>query len=132
VAELRQVAAQDNYFPSILFVFQGSVAQGKVYFDEHWPEARAIADPRRRLYADFGIQRGSVNQVFGVGAIRATARAARQGHLPSAPIGDPRLMPGMFLVNGRRIVWQHYFQHIGDHPDLRQIPAIAAGAALPV
>lgn len=35
-------------------------------------------------------------------------------------------MPGMFLVNERRIVWQHHFQHIGDHPDLKRIPAIAA------
>lgn len=126
MAELRQVAAQNTEYPPILFVFQGSLAQGEGFFAEHWPEAHAIADPRRRLYAGFGIRRGSVNQVFGAGAVRATARAAQQGHLPGIPVGDPRLMPGMFLVYGRRILWQHHFRHIGDHPDLKRIPAIVA------
>lgn len=132
VAELRQVAAEDISYPSILFVFQGSLAQGQAFFSELWPEARAIADPRRHLYAAFGIKRGSLNQVFGVGAIWASTRAMREGHTPNVPIGDPMMMPGMFLIYEDSIVWQHRFKHIGDHPDFRRISAIAAKLFVPI
>lgn len=132
VAELRQAAADNPAYPPILFVFQGSVAQGRVYFSERWPEARAIADPRRRLYDAFGIQRGSVNKVLGFGAIRASTQAVLNGHAPRVPVGDPWLMPGLFLIHNDTIVWQHRFKHIGDHPDFEVLKDVASGLAVPV
>lgn len=132
VADLRQVAAENPAYPPMLFVFQGSVAQGKRYFSERWPEVRAIADPRRRLYGAFGIRRGSVNKVLGFGAIRASAQAALGGHSPRVPIGDPWLMPGMFVIHDTAVVWQHCFKHIGDHPDYEALADLASGLAVPI
>ena len=132
VAELRQAAADNPAYPPILFVFQRSVAQGRVYFSERWPEARAIADPRRRLFDAFGIQRGSVNKVLGFGAIRASTQAVLNGHAPRVPVGDPWLMPGMFLIHTDTIVWQHCFKYINDHPDFEALEDLASGLTVPV
>jgi hypothetical protein len=35
------------------------------------------------------------------------------------------MMPGVYLVDGERVVWQHTYQHVGDHPDWGKIPGLA-------
>jgi hypothetical protein len=30
-------------------------------------------------------------------------------------------MPGLFLVRGERVLWQHDFKHAGDHPDWARV-----------
>jgi hypothetical protein len=45
------------------------------------------------------------------------------------PDGDVWRMPGIFLVENQRIVWEHAFRHAGDHPDFARIPQLARGAA---
>ena len=38
------------------------------------------------------------------------------------------MMPGVFLVQGGRVLWSHQYRHAGDHPDLARIPELLAGA----
>jgi hypothetical protein len=121
VAELRQVAAQDPDFPDILLFVQGSVEQSKRFFSERWPEARAVADPRRRFYKAFGIGRASLRQLASPGLLTAGARAVANGHIQGKTVGDTAQMPGLMLVQEGRIVWQHRFHHAGDHPDWEKI-----------
>jgi hypothetical protein len=125
VAELRQVAAKDLKFPVILFITQGSVEQGGKFFSERWPQARAVADPRRRIYSAFGLRRGSLTQLVGPGVVLAGTRAVAKGNLQGQTEGDPAQMPGLFLVEDGCIVWQHHFHHVGDHPDWGKVSKLA-------
>jgi len=123
VADLRQVAANNPDYPKVLFVYMGSVEAGQAFFAERWPEAHAIADPRRRLYRPFGLGRGGLLELAGPGVALAGIRALAKGHLQGAPEGgDPRQMPGAFLVQGDQVLWRHDFDHAGDQPDWEKIP----------
>jgi hypothetical protein len=125
VADLRQVAAIDPDYPDILIFAQGSVEQSRTFFAERWPEARAVADPRRRFYNAFDIGRGSLLQLARPGVLTAGARAVSKGHIQGQTIGDTAQMPGLILVQDGCIVWRHRFSHAGDHPDWRQIGKLA-------
>lgn len=124
VRDLRQVAANDPAYPPILFVYQGSVADGQAFFARFWPEARAIADTPRTFYHAFGIQRGGMWEMLGPEVWACGLRAASKGNTGGFPVGDPWVMPGLFLVAGDTILWQHTFRHAGDHPDFASIPTL--------
>lgn len=122
--DLRQVAGSDPSYPPILFFYQGSVADGEAFFGKLWPEATAVSDMPQTFYRAFKIRRGGLKEMFGPEVWVCGVRASRKGNSIGAPIGDPWLMPGLFLVQGDSILWQHDFRHAGDHPDFGQIPQI--------
>ena len=92
----------------------GSPEEGKLFFDERWPEARAVSDPEKELYAGFGLARGSAGQLLGPRVLWAGLQAALRGHGVGKPVGDPRMMSGWFLVHGSRVLWEHIHKHAGD------------------
>lgn len=121
--DLRQVAEVEPTFPPVLFVHLGTPAEGEAFFAQYDPGARAIADPSARLYVGFGLERGGWKQLLGPEVWACGLRASRKGHRVGWPIGDPRRMPGFFLVEpSGRIVWSHVPRHAGDHPGLASIP----------
>lgn len=126
VGDLRNVASADAAYPPVLFVYQGTAEDGADFFGKLWPEARAVADPSRLLYRAFGVARGGLGELYGPGAAACYLRAATKGNLPGRTIGDPSMMPGLFLVEGDAIVWRHTFRNAGDHPDFASLP-LAAG-----
>lgn len=111
----------DPSYPAILFFYQGTVKEGEDFFGRFWPEARAVSDPSQTFYHAFGLGRGGVSELLGPRVWISGLRAALKGNSVGKPVGDPRIMPGLFLVKNRTIVWQHHFRHAGDHPDLAQI-----------
>lgn len=121
VADLRRTAEQDDDLPEVVFVFQGGLDQGREIIHGLWPEARAVSDSELALYHAFGLGRGSLGQLFGPSVWAAGLRAARKGHSIGKPVGDPWIMPGLFLIADEHIVWSHDFRHAGDHPDLTDI-----------
>jgi hypothetical protein len=124
VADLRQAAANNPEYPPVLFFYQGSAYRGISFFEKYWPEGRGIADKAMRFYKAFNVKRGSLSQLLNPQLIGAGMRAALKGHMQGAVEGDASIMPGMFLVEGERILWWHEFEHAGDRPDLEQIPEI--------
>ncbi|MEM1126406.1 MAG: peroxiredoxin-like family protein [Bacteroidota bacterium] len=131
VGDLRKASTQQAAYPPVLFVYQGTPEQGRAFFEGLWPEARAIADLPRVLYDAFGLERGSVGQMFGPVVWACGVRAAAKGHFIGAPVGDPWVMPGLFLVEGPTVRWHHDFAHAGDHPAFDTLPErLAAEAAL--
>ena len=101
----------------VLFVAQGDAEQASAFFSRAWPEARAVCDPDQRLYAAFGLGRGSAGQLLGPAVWAAGLRALRRGARLGRPVGDPRVMSGAFLVRGEAVLWSHTYAHAGDHPD---------------
>jgi hypothetical protein len=130
VAELRKAAEADPDYPPVLLVHQGTAAEGAAFFATFWPEARAVSDEENVLYPAFGVDRAGFLQIFGPGAAACSLRAAAKGYLPGKTVGDPWLLPGLFLVRGERVLWQHDFAHIGDHPDFARLPARWVGLAV--
>jgi hypothetical protein len=124
VLALREVAEANPAYLPLLFVHQGTVEDARTFFNGFWPAAHAIADPDRQLYHAFGIERGGLRELASPPVIACTVRARAHGNRGGKPVGDPRLMPGLFVVVGDRIVWQHDYRHIGDQPDFAALPAL--------
>jgi hypothetical protein len=74
-----------------------------------------------------------MRQIFGPQVWSRLREARSKGHRGRFPIGNPWLLPGMFLVKAGRILWSHHYRHIGDHPDLTAVtePPNHAGKDLP-
>ncbi len=125
ISDLRQLAENEK-FPAVLFVFQGSDRVGKAILGERWPEARGIADPDLKWYKKFGIRSASLLQMVGPGVLLSGARATLKGHTQAVgrPIGDPSLLTSAYLVQpDGRITWQFHSGHVGDHPDWKAVLA---------
>ncbi len=120
----------DPDYPSLLFFYMGSVAEGEEFFARAWPEARAVSDPGKMFYRAFGLVRGGLSEVFGPRVMACSLRAASKGHIVGKVVGDPWQMPGLFLVQGADVLWTHDFAHIGDHPDLTALPHIVTKRAV--
>ena len=110
-----------GFIPTVFF-FQAEAEEGVKFFNTYWPEARGIADPERQFYRGFGLEQARIDQIAGPEPMVCGLRAAAKGNWIGKPVGDVRQMPGMFLVNGSVVTWQHRYRHAGDHPDLSQIP----------
>jgi hypothetical protein len=120
---LRRVATSNPSYPAVLFFYQGSAAEGEAFFSKYWPGARAVADSSGRLYRAFGLGRGGIREMFGPRVWVAGLRAVLKGNLGGAPTGDPWTMPGLFLVKGDAVIWEHRFRHAGDQPEFARIAA---------
>jgi hypothetical protein len=130
LAGLRDAAQRDPGYPPVLFFYQGSPTEGRAFLRRYWPEARAIADPEAVFYEGFGVGRGGFVQLFHPGVVPALLRARAAGHLGGEESGgDPRRMPGLFVVRGGEIVWSHRARHQADHPEFARIPRLAGLAA---
>jgi AhpC/TSA antioxidant enzyme len=123
VADLRAIAEKDPSYPPVLFFSQSCAAEAVEFFEKHWPEARVVCDPDKAFYSAMGLRQGTFGQVWGLRVWTCSFRALAKGHVMSKPIGDPWLMPGVFLVRGQEILWCHVYEHQGDNPDWSKIPS---------
>lgn len=121
IADFRAIAESQPEFPPILFFYQGTVNDGRDFFASLWREAKAIADLPKVFYNGFGLERGGMKEMFGAEVWACGVRAALKGHFIGAPVGDPWVMPGIFLVQKNQILWQHHFKHAGDHPTREEL-----------
>jgi peroxiredoxin len=123
VHDLRQIAGELAAYPPVLFFFMGTVEEGRTFFEQHWPEARAVADEAKAFYTAFGVRRATFGQMFGIQVWTCRLRALSKGNFVGRAVGDPWIMPGAFLVHASDVLWSHLFQHQGDRPDWRTIPS---------
>ncbi len=128
IVDLRRASEERADFPKVLFFYQGSPTEGRVFLRRYWPSASAVSDPERALYAAFGVERGSLRKMFGPGVWSARRRAASKGISQGERVSDIWMMPGLFLVEGEAVTWAHEFAHAGDHPEFASIPELAGAA----
>lgn len=122
--DLRQVVESNPGYPELLFVYQGDEQAGEEFFQRYWPEARAVSDPKNRLYEAFGLERAGFRELFNPEVMACSISAASKGNFVGKPVGDARMMPGAFLIENGEVVWQHTYRHIADHPDFASVRAI--------
>lgn len=121
VRAIRYCSATDGY-PPVLFFHLASVEDGDRFFAKYWPGARAVADPEHSFYSAFGLGRARLRDFLGLAALGGYLRAFARGHLAGIPKGDVRIMPGVFLIRGNSVDWEHPFRSVSDHPDFAKIP----------
>jgi hypothetical protein len=124
VRDLRRISESTAGFPPVLFFYQGTVEEGRHFFGQYWPEAHAIADEPKKFYTALGLRRATFGQMFGIQVWTCRMRAMAKGNFIGKAVGDPWIMPGVFLVQGSEVLWCHRFRHQGDHPDWLKIPGM--------
>lgn len=122
LAELRQAAASDPSFPAAVYFHLGDKEQGDAFFSAHAPEARAVSDPAMRFFKGLGVPMAAKLQLLDPRVWACGIRASRKGHKAGRPVGDPFVMPGLFLVEEERVVWQYIPDHMGGLPRIADIP----------
>lgn len=126
IARLRDAVQRVAGYPPVLFFYQGSPIEGRAFMRRYWPEARAVADPDATFYDGMGVGLGGILQMFHPAVLPALVRAGAGGHLGGeGSAGDPRRMPGLFVVRGAEILWAHRAKHQADHPEFERIPQLA-------
>ena len=89
IADIRAAEEADPDYPDVLFFFQGSATEGRVFLRRYWPRARAVADPELELYDAFGVGRASLLEGLGPKCFERLA-----GQSPKGILTD--LGPGIF------------------------------------
>lgn len=77
-----------------------------------------IADPDKKIYKAFGLQRGRLSQLFGFNVlIRGAMHTILKLNPPRPFIGDGFQMPGIFVIHKGMVI--HTFKHttLADRPD---------------
>ena len=127
MSDIRAAAEKTAEFPQVLLFTLAEVEATTNFFRHRWPEARVVCDPEKVVYNAFGRRLGRPRDFMSPRPIARYISAMFRGHFPGRLGGNLRVMPGLFLVRGRAVVWEHEFAHAGDHPDLADLPSIAAG-----
>ena len=125
VARLHQAREVEPTVPRAVLVHHGSTEHGERFFRKRWPDAVAIADPEGVLYDAFDVERARWSQLFGLSVLLRGLGAAFKGNGVGKPVGDVRRMPGAFLIHKGQIAWAQEPEHVGDHPDLASVHAMA-------
>ena len=122
LTELRESSAADPTFPAPVFFHLGTIEQGDAFFSAFAPEVRAVADPKQRFYKALGVPKAPVYQLLDPRVWACGFRASRDGHKAGKPVGDPFVMPGLFLVENEQVTWKFIPDHMGQLPAIAEIP----------
>jgi hypothetical protein len=107
---------------TIAAVTQGTPAEALEFCKRRAPGIVCLCDPKRKVYAAYGLGRGSAWQmVLSPQVIQGTLRARQHGHKAELPPKgqDVRQMSGTFIVGtDGRIRLPYYYDTIADHAPL--------------
>ena len=107
----------------LAFVHMGSEEQAHKFFtkfalqDEH-----RVSDPGRQLYQAFSLQRGRLNQLFGLKFWKREIRdKIMLTHGVGKVIGDSFQLPGVFLIHRSEVLKAFRHESVADEVDYVQM-----------
>ncbi len=107
---------------SIVVITQGTPESTALFAEEHAPGLYCLADPDRKAYQAYGLERGTLFQTFlNLKVLAAVKRSQRKGYKVEAPPEgqDAMLMSGTFIISREgRVLLPFYYDDIADHPAL--------------
>jgi len=105
---------------ALAIVTQGTPEKTKAFCEERAPGLRCLADPERKAYAAYGLERASLWQIISLHVWRSNLRLKRERgwYVEFPPEGQDALqMAGTFVIaRDGRIRLPYYYDHIADHP----------------
>jgi len=105
----------------LVIVTQGRPEEAKVFCSERAPGVQCLADPARRAYQEYGLERANVWQSFlSLKVWRSNRRLKKERGWKTelAPAGqDAMQMAGTFIISSDgRVRLPYYYDDIADHP----------------
>lgn len=106
---------------ALAIVTQGTPEETKIFGSERAPDVTCLADPERRAYRAYGLERASAWQsFFSLNVLRSNSRLKREKgyNTEFPPKGqDAMQMAGTFIIApDGRIRLPYYYDDIADHP----------------
>ena len=96
--------------------------QAAELFAEHGlDDVARFSDPQGELYAKYHLGRGGLRQILGPRVLWRALRALFKGHGVGRPVGDPRRMPGAFLLDQGAIKRAFRPDTVSDRPDYEEL-----------
>jgi len=109
----------------VAVILQGTPEATAEFAKTFAPGLRCLADPERKAYQAYGLERGTVFQTFlNLKVWEAIRKSQKKGYrVESPPEGqDAMQLSGMFIIaRDGTILLPYYFDHIADHPPLELI-----------
>ena len=107
---------------SVAVITQGTPESTALFAEQHAPGLYCLADPERKAYQAYGLERGTLFQTFlNLKVLAAVKRSQKKGYKVEAPPAgqDAMQMSGSFII-GRdgRVLLPYYYDNIADHPSL--------------
>ena len=99
---VRRVRPRDHLTTTdatIVVVTFGAVDQFAAYRCHLAIPFTVLADPDRRAYRDYELQRGTVRNVYGIGTMRTYAALVRTGRKLRRPTGDTLQLGGDLVID---------------------------------
>lgn len=107
---------------NIAVIMQGTPEATAEFAAQFAPGLLCLADPERKAYRAFGLERGNLFQTFLNPKVwRAISKASKKGYkVEQAPPGqDAMQMSGTFIIStAGKLLLPYYYDHIADHPPL--------------
>jgi len=106
----------------IAVIMQGSPEETAEFAKRFAPGLRALADPERKAYQAYGLERGNLFQTFLNPKVWvAVSQSRKKGYrVETPPPGqDAQQMSGTFIISqDGRVELPYYYDNIADHPPL--------------
>jgi peroxiredoxin len=107
---------------SIAVIMQGTPESTAVFARQFAPGLECLADPERKAYEAYGLERGNLFQTFLNPKVwAAISKSRKKGYkVETPPAGqDAMQMSGTFIISKQgRIELPYYYDNIADHPPL--------------
>lgn len=107
---------------NLVVITQGTPEAAALFAAEFAPGIHLLADPERKAYLAYGLERGNLFQTFlNPNVWAAISRSRKKGYrVEPPPAGqDAMQMSGTFIITkDGRIALPYYYDHIADHPPL--------------
>jgi hypothetical protein len=102
----------------LAFVHPNPEAQAAAIAGEHGlQDLSRFSDPDGVLYRALGLGRAGIGEFFRWSVIKRYLEAWRAGHAGSKPSGDVLRMPGVFLIDGCKVIREYRHRTPADRPD---------------
>lgn len=103
---------------NLVLVHMSSIEVAKPYLTKYGLEnALQISDPQCKLYAEFGLIKGSMGQLFGLKVWSRGFQQMLKGNTYSLrPVGDGFQMPGIFIILNGEVKNMFVYNSIADTP----------------
>ena len=120
LSDVRNILSElDKREISLVLVHMSSLEDSKQYLSKFGLEnALQISDPECLLYAEFGLIKGTMGQLFGLKVwSRGFTQMIKGNNYSLRPVGDGFQMPGIFIILNGEVKNMFFYNSIADKPD---------------
>lgn len=114
----REQITQLRAFPNenIVLVSMAKVDESRGFRDRMESPQMMISDPLKTIYEQFGLKRGSFAQMFNSTTFKRGFEAMSVGNRVGAPVGDPWMLAGTFIIDTKgTVVFSHFSRDASDN-----------------